>query len=195
MRFGRTTKPPSQTDTADPAEVTRAVKAHTTAPAAALKATKARKEVAEDEAVSSSSEDEGAEGKKNSRHTFCPSIYREPILSMMEKHYCAHLLLPGYAHLSAEGIKRWAVSQMYKFCVEHGLREVWAYLWENQYRKSRWELWARSVHPENPNTQDDDDPGKPVSTRIWGKKPPFTHESQLAPYQTQLPSPLSYAPL
>ncbi|KAJ7342562.1 hypothetical protein DFH08DRAFT_1012256 [Mycena albidolilacea] len=149
-RFGRTTKPPKRTDAADPAEITRAIKARTTGPAAAPKATKVHKEVAEDEAASSSSEDEGAEGKKSSRRTFCPSIYREPILTMMEKHYCAHPLLPGYAHPSAEGIKRWAVSQMYKFCVEHGLREVWAYLWENWYRKSRWELWARSVHPKIP---------------------------------------------
>ncbi|KAJ7782505.1 hypothetical protein DFH07DRAFT_717350, partial [Mycena maculata] len=47
-------------------------------------------------------------------------------------------------------IKRWAVTQMYKFCVEHDLREVWAYLWENWYRSSRWELWARSVYPEIP---------------------------------------------
>ncbi|KAJ7916046.1 hypothetical protein B0H13DRAFT_2451203 [Mycena leptocephala] len=39
---------------------------------------------------------------------------------------------------------------MYKFCVENGLWEVWAYLWENWYRRSRWELWAHSVHPEIP---------------------------------------------
>jgi hypothetical protein len=149
-RVGRTTKPTTRNDAADPAEVTRAIKAGTTGPGPALKATKARKEVAEDEAASSGSEDEGGKGKKNSRHTFCPSIYREPILTMMEKHYCAHPLLPGYAHPSDEGIKRWAVSQMYKFCVEHGLHEVWAYLWENWYRKSRWELWARSVHPKIP---------------------------------------------
>ncbi|KAJ6571057.1 hypothetical protein B0H19DRAFT_987718 [Mycena capillaripes] len=90
------------------------------------------------------------EKEKRTRHTFCPTQYREPILAMMEKHYCAHPLLPGYAQPSPEGIKRWAVSQMYKFCVEHGLREVWAYLWENWYRRSRWELWARSTHPDIP---------------------------------------------
>ncbi|KAJ7043906.1 hypothetical protein C8F04DRAFT_894863, partial [Mycena alexandri] len=81
---------------------------------------------------------------------FCPAVYRDPILTMMERHYCAHPLLPGNSHPSPEGIKRWAVSQMYKFCVEHDLREVWAYLWENWYRKSRWELWSRSVYPEIP---------------------------------------------
>ncbi|KAJ7880230.1 hypothetical protein B0H14DRAFT_3434483 [Mycena olivaceomarginata] len=160
-RAGQMTKPPTRNDTTDPAEVTCMIKAGNTGLVTALKATKAQKEVAEDEAVSSGSEDKGGKGKKNSRRTFCPSIYHEPILTMMEKHYCTHLLLPGYAHLSDEGIKRWA-----------------AYLWENWYRKSRWELWVTLGTSEDPNTQDDNDPGKP-----------------LAPYQTRLPPPFSYAPL
>ncbi|KAJ7770318.1 hypothetical protein B0H14DRAFT_3509325 [Mycena olivaceomarginata] len=42
---------------------------------------------------------------------------------MLEKHYCAHLLLPGYVHPSSEGIRCWAVMQMHKFCFKHGLRE------------------------------------------------------------------------
>jgi len=78
------------------------------------------------------SEGEGEEAKK-SRRTFCAAIYRQPIVKMMENHYCAHPLIPGYAHPSPEGIRKWAVLQMYKFCVEHNLREVWAYLWENWY--------------------------------------------------------------
>ncbi|KAJ7241677.1 hypothetical protein B0H12DRAFT_974403, partial [Mycena haematopus] len=90
------------------------------------------------------------EGEKQTKHTFCPTTYRDHILGMMEKHYCAHPLLPGYAPPSANGIRRWAVLQIYRFCVEHGLREVWAYLWENWYRRGRWELWARSAHPEIP---------------------------------------------
>ncbi|KAJ6586656.1 hypothetical protein B0H10DRAFT_1832240 [Mycena sp. CBHHK59/15] len=107
--------------------------------------------VGADDAASASNEDGGAvEEKPTRRRTFCPADYRDPIVKMMEKHYCAHPLLPGYAHPSPEGIRRWAVLQMYKFCLEHDLREVWAYLWENWYRSSRWELWARSVHPEIP---------------------------------------------
>ena len=31
------------------------------------------------------------------RRTFCPVEYRETIITMMEKHYCAHLSIPGYA--------------------------------------------------------------------------------------------------
>ncbi|KAJ7170411.1 hypothetical protein C8R43DRAFT_875882, partial [Mycena crocata] len=40
--------------------------------------------------------------------------------------------------------------KMYKFCVDHNLPEVWAYLWENWYRRGRWELWARAEHPQIP---------------------------------------------
>ncbi|KAJ7833625.1 hypothetical protein B0H14DRAFT_2364226, partial [Mycena olivaceomarginata] len=93
---------------------------------------------------------ENSDGQEKTTRTFCPARYRDSILTMLEKHYCAHPLLPGYAHPSSEGIRRWAVMQMYKFCFEHGLREVWAYLWENWYRPSRWKLWARSVHEQIP---------------------------------------------
>lgn len=43
----------------------------------------------------------------------------------MEQHYCTHPVIPGYAAPDPE---------------------VWAYLWENWYRKGRWELWARAAH-------------------------------------------------
>lgn len=90
------------------------------------------------------STDEG--NKTGSRRTFCPAEYRETIIDMMEKHYCAHPSIPGYAAPDGGAIRRWAVRQIYDFCVTHGLAEVWAYLWENWYRKGRWELWARSAH-------------------------------------------------
>jgi hypothetical protein len=79
--------------------------------------------------------------------TFCPVLYCELIIKMIEKHYCAHPLIPGYAYPSAEGIKKWAVQQMYNFCMKYDLRKVWAYLRENWYQKSCWELWACSAHP------------------------------------------------
>lgn len=66
---------------------------------------------------------------------------------MMERHYCAHRIIPGYAAPNPAAIKQWAVQQMYGFCVKNELPEVWAYLWENWYRKGRWDLWARSVDP------------------------------------------------
>ena len=63
---------------------------------------------------------------------------------MMERHFCAHPLIPGYSAPTPEGIKAWAVKQAYEFCVLHDLPNLWAYLWVNWYRSGRWELWARS---------------------------------------------------
>ncbi|KAG1874931.1 hypothetical protein F4604DRAFT_2008937 [Suillus subluteus] len=69
------------------------------------------------------------------------------VIALIKHHFCAHPLIPGYSHPSAVGIHQWAVKQMYTFCKENNLREVWAYLWENWYRRGRWELWARAVAP------------------------------------------------
>ena len=95
---------------------------------------------------SSNDEDDGSEAEARGRHTFCPVLYQETVLNMMERHYCAHPIIPGYAAPDAIAIKRWAVKQMYQFCVQYELPELWAYLWENWYQKGWWELWARSVH-------------------------------------------------
>ena len=92
------------------------------------------------------SETETDEAPEARRRTFCPKVHQERIVEMIENHYCAHPLIPSYAHPSPEGIKKWAVRQMYGFCVNNELPEVWAYLWESWYRKGRWELWARSAH-------------------------------------------------
>jgi hypothetical protein len=86
----------------------------------------------------------------DNKRTFCPVEHRELIIGMIERHFCAHPLIPGYSSPSPEGIREWAVKQLYKYCHDHDLPEVWAYLWENWYRRGRWELWARSCHPEIP---------------------------------------------
>ena len=77
---------------------------------------------------------------------------------MMEQHYCAHSAIPGYAAPNSAAIRIWAVKQAYEFCVKNELPEVWAYLWENWYRKGRWDLWAANTCPE-----DNDDTREPVS--------------------------------
>lgn len=82
------------------------------------------------------------------RRTFCPPELREDVVMMMERHFCAHPLIPGYSHPSAAGIRQWAVRHMYTFC--NDLCKLWAYLWENWYRKGRFELWARSPCDEIP---------------------------------------------
>jgi hypothetical protein len=81
------------------------------------------------------------------RRTFCPLELRDTVIGMMERHFCAHPLIPGYSAPSPEGIKAWAVKQIYELCVQNDLPNLWAYLWENWYRCGRWELWARSGNP------------------------------------------------
>ncbi|KAL0945140.1 hypothetical protein HGRIS_004293 [Hohenbuehelia grisea] len=81
---------------------------------------------------------------------FCGPELRAQIIDMMEAHLCAHPLIPGYAHPSPCAIREWAVWMIYEYCVGNDLREVWAYLWENWYRRGRWELWARAPYAEIP---------------------------------------------
>jgi hypothetical protein len=108
-----------------------------------------RQREAEPEEETSESEPE----EKDVGRTFCPLDNRQPIIDMMETHYCAHPLIPGYSHPSAEGINYWAVKEMYNYCHVNDLREVWAYLWENWYRTGRWEIWARSAYDEIPTVK------------------------------------------
>ena len=70
----------------------------------------------------------------DNKHTFCPVEHQEPIIGMMECHFCAHLLIPRYLSPCPEGIHKW-VEQLYKYCHDHDLPEVWAYLWENWYHQ------------------------------------------------------------
>ena len=69
----------------------------------------------------------------NGWRTFCPMEHCDSIIDMMERHLCAHPLIPGYSAPTPEGIKAWAVKQMYDFCILHDLPNLWAYLWENWY--------------------------------------------------------------
>lgn len=88
--------------------------------------------------------------RTRSTRIFCPEEHRKPIEIMMERHLCAHSLIPGYSAPTPEGIRAWAVKSMYQYCEENGLAEVWAYLWGNWYRPGRWNLWARAESPEIP---------------------------------------------
>jgi hypothetical protein len=85
-----------------------------------------------------------------SRRIFCPDEHRKPIELMMERHLCAHPLIPGYSAPTPEGIREWAVKSMYQYCEANELPEVWAYLWGNWYRRGRWNLWARAESAEIP---------------------------------------------
>ena len=87
---------------------------------------------------------------KSERHTFCAEEHRQPIIDMVEWHFCTHPLIPSYSHPTPTGICKWAVREIYGYCVVNDLHEVWVYLWENWYRQGRWELWAQADYEEIP---------------------------------------------
>jgi len=65
---------------------------------------------------------------------FCPDELWSQVVEMMEQHLYAHPLIPSYSAPMPEGIKEWAVKQVYQFCEAHDLLNLWAYLWENWYQ-------------------------------------------------------------
>ena len=69
-------------------------------------------------------------GPASSKWSFCLSEHHNRIIDMVELHLCAHPLVPGYSAPSPEGIRYWAVREIYQYCVKHDLRECWAYLWK-----------------------------------------------------------------
>ncbi|KAF7314814.1 SWIM-type domain-containing protein [Mycena kentingensis (nom. inval.)] len=87
---------------------------------------------------------------KTPKPRFVHEDLQPEVLAMLHQHSLAHPLIPGYCAPTASAIRYWAVEQMYKFCVEHDVPHLWAYLWENWFRKGRWELWARSAHDTIP---------------------------------------------
>jgi hypothetical protein len=87
-------------------------------------------------------EDESEGETTNEQQTFCPLEDHTTVIELMEHHFCTHPLIPSYSAPSPEGIKAWAVKQMYDFCVDKDLPNLWAYLWENWYQRGRWELWT-----------------------------------------------------
>ncbi|KAG1908348.1 uncharacterized protein F5891DRAFT_898681, partial [Suillus fuscotomentosus] len=76
---------------------------------------------------------------------YCAIQLHESVIVLIEHHFCAHPLIPGYSHPSTAGIRQWAVRQIYTFCKENDLCKVWAYLWENWYQCGQWELWAQAA--------------------------------------------------
>ena len=80
-------------------------------------------------------------------YVFCPAPHRKQVLRLFTKHFCQHPSFPerNEGSCSAAEIRERAVMEMYQFCWQRGLREVWGYLWNSWYSPSRWKLWARST--------------------------------------------------
>ncbi|KAF7305110.1 SWIM-type domain-containing protein [Mycena kentingensis (nom. inval.)] len=104
----------------------------------------------EESAEAASTGQKRKRGAEKPGRTFCEPDLQPEILRMMKAHSHMHALIPGRSHPSPEGIRYLAVKETYDFCVAHDLREAWAYLWGNWYRKERWNLWARAAHPTIP---------------------------------------------
>ena len=93
--------------------------------------------------------EEGETRVKDLTYVFFPAPHRKPILRLFTKHFCQH---PAFSErnegpCSAMEIRKHAVLEMYQFCRQRGLREVWGYLWTSWYLPRKWKLWARSTSP------------------------------------------------
>ncbi|KAF8325321.1 uncharacterized protein EI90DRAFT_3072993 [Cantharellus anzutake] len=88
--------------------------------------------------------DVGEKRMMDPNYVFCPEAHRRQILRLFIHHLCRHPFFPmtSGSFQTKEEIQRASVYQMYTFCRERGLAEVWAYLWNSWY--SCWDLWARS---------------------------------------------------
>ncbi|KAK7006843.1 SWIM-type domain-containing protein [Favolaschia claudopus] len=80
-------------------------------------------------------------------YLFCPAPHRRQILRLFIRHFCEHPLLPDRRGTSRtpKQIRDDAVRDMYLFCFQRGLREVWGYMWTAWYCPAKWKLWARST--------------------------------------------------
>lgn len=93
---------------------------------------------------------------KSKMYVFCPALHRAQLLQLFLCHFFQHPML--FERLKS---KKWtkeqihtnAVHKMYFFCKQWGLREAWAYFWNNWYSPSRWPLWACSTSTYLPRQQ------------------------------------------
>ncbi len=93
--------------------------------------------------------EDGETRSSDPEYVFCPAPHRKQLLHLFTKHFCQHPLFPepniAPEDHTSESIRRNAVFEMYTFCRQRGLTEVWGYLWTSWYSPKRWSLWARST--------------------------------------------------
>ncbi|KAI5452823.1 hypothetical protein NCC49_006363 [Naganishia albida] len=84
--------------------------------------------------------------------SFCPPAHHDGILQLFAQHLNQHASIPlaNVGIVDATEIRRRALVDIYKFCFNHDLPELWAYLYMAWYRPEVWVLWARSASPEIP---------------------------------------------
>lgn len=93
--------------------------------------------------------DKGENLSKSSNYVFCPAPHRGQILHLFTSHFCQHPMFPERRgnYLTGDEIRQNAVWEMYDFCRQRNLREVWGYMWSSWYSPKMWKLWARSTTP------------------------------------------------
>lgn len=85
---------------------------------------------------------------------FCPKNFRGAIIERFRMHLHQHPEIPindaTRTLLTAQKIYTGAVKDMYQYCFNRDLSQVWAYLWNRWYSPPQWKLWARSANPAIP---------------------------------------------
>jgi hypothetical protein len=90
--------------------------------------------------------EEGETKSRDPGYTFCPAPHRKQLLRLITTHFCRHSLLPESNQLlTQEQIRAKSVYEMYLFCYQRGLHEVWGYMWTSWYSAKMWPLWALSA--------------------------------------------------
>lgn len=88
------------------------------------------------------------------RPIFCPKEHRPSIVEKFRTHLHQHPAIPfnddDGTHLTPAEIHYGAVKDMYEFCLQNDLSQVWAYLWNRWYTTDQWILWARSADESIP---------------------------------------------
>lgn len=71
--------------------------------------------------------EDGETRVKDTTYVFCPAPHRKPILHLFTKHFCQHPVFPecNEGSCSVTEIRKRAVLEMYQFCWQRGLQEVW----------------------------------------------------------------------
>ncbi|KDR77336.1 hypothetical protein GALMADRAFT_225456 [Galerina marginata CBS 339.88] len=71
------------------------------------------------------------------------------IVAKFRIHFHQHPAIPfddeKGTYFTAEEIHHGAVQDMYQYCFENDLSQVWAYMWNRWYTPNQWSLWARSA--------------------------------------------------
>ncbi|KAF8224828.1 hypothetical protein L208DRAFT_1509329, partial [Tricholoma matsutake] len=79
---------------------------------------------------------------------FCPKEHRATIIEKFRIHLHQHPQIPfndeNKTCLTSQEIYRGAAKDMYDFCFQRDLGQVWAYLWNHWYMPKQWKLWAHS---------------------------------------------------